>query len=361
MKQLRFCYYLLTIFLSVSCVNIEDDDSDPELSHDPSFGTTYQIQCFPDYANTGIYALDPRPLYKHILYRFDLASRSWLIEGDHTGLPACSRYNLLFGSSYVPYITLNPFDVVQIGVVRKNVIRYVNAGNVYEFNSVTKRWEVRQISVPDGDFKRITFNSFNRTFYNVIDTSLYQLDEDNTFSKVLQFRCDNKQQMNSCQFFSADSFAMAFRKTVYDKDPEWFISLVNVKTKKTETIRNDLLTEINPDVVYFDKFSERKIYALKKAIVGGSERKLVYCIDVNKNVKTQLPSFFKADLNENTYNRNTWGEIKYTQQDIYRLMFIDDNICLFWNEKGFLLNEASHLWEPLPTLEFETFNALDKG
>jgi hypothetical protein len=342
-------------------VNIGEDDSDPELSHDPSFGTTYQIQCFSDYANTGIYALDPRPLYKHILYRFDLASQSWLIEGDPLGLPACSRYSLLFEDKDLPYVTMNPLDVVQIGEVRKNFIQYVNGDRLFEFNLVTKRCETKAIQPLYGGFKRAIFNSFTRTFYNIADTFLYQMKEDLTFQRLLTFRSYPRQKINSCQFFCADTLAMAIRKTEDYNNFDWIVSLIDVKNKKIKAIQNDLLDEIDPDIVYFNKFSEGKIYALKKAVVGGSERRLFYCIDVQNNVKIQLPPFYEADLYENAFNRNIWGEIKYTQQDIYRLIFIDDNIYLFWNEKGFLLNEASHTWEPLPILEFETFNALDKN
>lgn len=360
MKELRICFYLLTLLLSASCVNIEDDDSDPELSGDPSLITSYHVQCFPDYANTGIYALDPRPLYKHILYRYDLASQVWLVEGDHAGLPACFRYNLLFGDEYLPYVTSNYLDMVQIGAVRKNFIQYVNSDRMFEFNSVTKRWETRKIPMPYGGDKRTILNSFTRTFYHIVDTFLYQMKEDLTFSKVLVFPDSPRQQINSCQFFCADTLAMAIRKTDDYNEPDWIVTLIDVKNRKTKTIRNDLLNEIDPDIVYFNKYREGKIYALKKAIVGGSERKLVYCIDMNNNVKIQLPAFFKADLYENTFNRSIWGEIRYTQQDIYRLIFINDMIYLFWNEKGYVLNAASHTWDSLPVLEFETFNALGK-
>lgn len=346
--------------MPLSCINVEDEMGDPEVSSNPSFTLYYQIECFPDYENAGIYALDPRSLYKNILYRYDIASNNWSTLGDHRGLPSSNRYNLLFGREYSLNLSSNPFimEEIKAGAISKNSILYIKNRRANIFELETQFWNTHFVDDFYGEITINVFNPFNKTFYGMASDSLYLLNEDFSYSGITGLTFPLEEKLNASQFYCHDTLAIASWNLIEGKT-DWTIRLINVKTKKIRTIQNEVVNNINPLILYFDKFREGKIYAVKNSKdlykLGNI---VIYCIDINKNQTIKLPTFFAVDLYENTFNRNKWAEITYIQNNTYRLIFIKDNIYLFWNEKGFLLNTAKKRWDPLPVLEFETFNSL---
>lgn len=354
-----WCVILLFV-LPYSCISLEEEDNiyAPPVKND--FNVVYNIRCFPDYNGTGIYALDPRPLYNNILYRFDIQLNKWEVVGNHSGLPVRSRYDLLFRSLHFYEDTEYPsYEVPDAGTSSSTFITYFNAESAFEFSLSSKSWSVIPMEYVGGNFRKTIFNPYNRIFYKLVDSSLYAINGDYSLKKLGQITGNAvAKDSRLCQFFHRDSMAIArfeynednIYSYPYTADTTWTLSIIDTELLKVRKIQTPLLDSLNPDMLYFDKLSEGKIYALKDLSL--------YYIDLNKSTLVNVAVFNPDILVENKFNKNNWAEITYRLDKNCNLFFINNQICLFFNEQGFVLNESDKSWTPLPVLEFDKFNSL---
>lgn len=374
MKKLFPIY--ISVVLFVSCIDLYTNQDD----NDEKVFQSYEMSSFTSKNLNGVYLIDPRPVFKNMIYYFDLSSKQWSALASRTQLPVSDPYEIFDFLS--PHIVKNNRLIMY--KTNKDHLFYNKQGFMYEYDLATNRLSSVEIQFPnifginlhdpyDSSFNisQIVYNQFSDQCYYVADSVLYLLNGDYEFTKKCTVPLGNHAIfLPRFDFISSDTLVTLvseYRETdSYPEQDPWSIqnkNLVihktNINTGKDIIFRHNFLDSLNTRFFYLENLSEGTMILLDSPDPYYLDLNTVKLIRINfrTNEYEHLPRFDNSvNIAENPNNITNWGDILYHQFNSINCFQKDGSIYLFNNENGFVLYPGESSWQRLPDLDFIALN-----
>lgn len=370
LKKIIPVYFSVVLF--VSCIDLYtyQDETEKRVIQN------YKMSTFTPNTSNSIYLIDPRPVFKNMIYHFDLTSQQWSVTASRNQLPVSDHYDIL--------------DIHSANIVKNNKIlifkkidHYYTRGRIYEYDFDSKQLNPVDIYWPDNfdgnyfsqydssfSISQLVYNQFSNQYYYIGDSVLYSLNSNYEFEKKCTVPLGNiAVYFPLFDFISSDTLvtlASEYRGTgsYPEQDPSTIqnkklvIHKTNINTGKNTIFRHNLIDSLNTTFVYLENLTKGSVITVDYPDQYQADLKTVNLTKINfsANELKHLPPFDPVNISENRNNIINWGDISYHQLNLINCFQKNNCIYLFHNEKGFVLFPGENSWQRLPDPDFFKLN-----